>query len=261
MAQTHGWQEYLLLFFLGNIIGSFLNVVIYRVPAGLSIVKPGSHCPQCKRPVKPWENIPIISYIILGGRCAGCHGNISMRYPAVEALTGCLFMVLLFYFGWNQELLIYAVLAALLLALSAIDLATWRLPNSIVLTGSILAVLLTLALRREFLVQMLLGALTGLGLLTFMSMVGRLLFRKETLGMGDIKLAGMIGLFLGPRKTAGMFILGVFLGALFGGGMILIGKHRLGKKIPFGPYLAGGALAALLWGRELWRWYMHLVLP
>ena len=287
---TITWLEYIIVFVFGSAIGSFLNVVIYRVPVGKSIVYPGSFCPNCKRPVKPYENIPLLSYLMLRGKCAGCDERISPVYPLVEALTGLLAACLLARFGWSLDLLFYGVLTATLLALSVIDIKTFRLPNPIVLTGSVLAVILVLIrmimdfdlpfqfegikllsfewfgemtgeLIRSPLGIMVIGGLTGLLLLGFMGLVGRLLFRKETLGMGDVKLAGMIGLYLGPYRTAGMFILGVFAGALIGIVLILMGGKKFGQRIPFGPYLALGGLISLLWGENLWRWYISLVLP
>jgi len=252
--------EYTVVFALGSVIGSFLNVVIHRVPAGMSIIRPPSHCPHCKRPVKPHENIPIISYLLLRGRCAGCRKPISIQYPIIEALTGLFAVILLLRFGWTWQNLIYFVLAALLIALSAIDFKTFRLPNTITLSGAVLAVALTLAFRRNFILSMLLGGVIGFGLLWFMWLIGRLLFRRESLGMGDIKLAAMMGLFLGPGRTAGMFILGVFVGALVGGGLILLGNRNWGQKIPFGPYLAVGAVISLIWGDALWKWYMFTFL-
>jgi leader peptidase (prepilin peptidase)/N-methyltransferase len=256
-----GLVEYLAVFVLGTMIGSFLNVVIYRVPAGISIVKPASHCPQCQRPVKPWENIPILSWLLLRGRCAGCKKPISVRYPAVEAAMGLLAALMFSRFGWSWDALFFSVLAALLLALSAIDIATYRLPNPITLTGAILGVILTVVFRRSELVKTLIGAGVGIGLLLFMALVGQLLFRKETLGIGDVKLAGMVGLFLGPWKTAGMFFVGVFAGALIGGTLALVGGKGWGSRLPFGPYLAAGAIVSLLWGDKLFNVYLHLVLP
>jgi len=255
------WLEYVVIFALGSAVGSFLNVVIHRVPRGESIVRPGSHCPKCGRPIRPFENIPLLSYVCLRGRCSGCGEPISWRYPAVEAGMGVLAAVLLWRFGWGVELLIYGVLAALLLALSVIDIITYRLPNRITVSGAVLALLLTLLFRRDHLLMMAAGGLVGLGLLGFMGLVGRLLFHKETLGMGDVKLAGMIGLFLGPLRTVGMFIVGIFIGALIGGALVLAGGRGWGQRIPFGPYLAAGAMISILWGEKLWRWYLSLVIP
>ncbi len=253
--------EYIAVFLFGTAIGSFLNVVIFRVPAGLSIIKPGSYCPKCKRPIKPYENIPILSYLFLSGRCAGCKSSISIRYPLIEFSMGVLAILMLAKFGWSWDLLIYSTLAALLLSLTMIDLDVYRLPNAITLTGSIFAVILTVAFRRPFLLDMVLGGIVGIGVLALQGLVGSLIVRvtrkKKTsaLGLGDVKLAGMIGLFLGPGHTAGMFILGIFLATILSISFIMSGKRLWTQKIPFGPYLAGGALISLFFGKDLWAWY------
>lgn len=247
------------VFLFGAIVGSFLNVVIYRVPRGLSLIKPGSHCPHCGRPVKPWENIPIISFILLGGRCAGCHKPISWRYPVVEGLTGGLMTVVIWRFGLTGEAVLYCVLVALLVALSFIDLATYRLPDPIVFTGMLLALVLNLALRPGYVTTMLMGAGVGLGLLLFMYGVGWLMFRKETLGWGDVKLGGMIGLFVGPAHAAGMFVFAILLGALIGGAILLFSGRGWGWRIPFGPYISVGTLVSLFWGEKAWEWYIGII--
>ena len=254
------WIEYLYIFFLGTAIGSFLNVVIYRIPKGESIVFPASHCPNCKRKIKPYENIPIISYVSLKGRCAGCKKTISARYPLIETLMGCIALLLFNHYGWSFELLLFGALCAVLLALSAIDIETYRLPNKITLTGAIIALIITVVFFNDQTVMHLLGGVTGVGLMVFMWLVGRLIFRKETLGIGDIKLAGMIGLYIGPWFTIGMFTIGVFLGAIVGVVLIAIGGKKWGQRIPFGPYLAAGSLISILWGTELLHWYVSLAI-
>ncbi|NQT33588.1 prepilin peptidase [bacterium] len=275
---------YPVVFIFGTVIGSFLNVVIHRIPLGESIVHPGSHCPKCNRQIKAIENIPIISYIFLRGKCVGCGSKISLQYPLVEAVMGILAVLMLHRFGISWDFLLYGSMMAVLVALSCIDIKTFRLPNGIVLIGAVIAVVLTVVITIIELTAdrsgelslsssgwfgsllatrfpgMILGGLTGLGLLGFMSLVGKMLFRKDTLGMGDIKLAGMMGLYLGPFRTAGMFILGAFIGALFGITMIVIGGRKWGQRIPFGPYLALGGLISLLWGELLWQWYISLAI-
>lgn len=254
------WPIYAAVFIVGSGIGSFLNVVIYRVPRGESIVKPGSHCPHCNHAIKPYENIPILSYIFLRGRCSGCQKPISPRYPAVEALMGGLAMLMLWKYGLTREFFIYSALSAVLIALSVIDIQTMRLPNPIVLTGAILALGLNLILRFDFLWQMLAGVLVGLLLMAFMGVVGKLLFRKEALGMGDVKFAAMIGLFVGLWHTLGMFVLGIAVGALVGIATTVISGKDWSRRIPFGPFLALGTILSLLWGKPLWQWYIHLAM-
>ncbi len=254
------WIEYLVLFILGTMAGSFLNVIIYRVPDGASIAFPASHCLHCGRPIKPWENIPVISYIFLRGKCKGCKVHISFQYPLVEISMGLLVAFMHFAFGFSWDFVIYSVLAGLLLALSVIDLKTYRLPDPITMTGAIMAVALTLLLRREFWLQMLLGGAVGVGVMGLQGLIGMLIMKSVakkggTLGLGDVKFAGMIGLFLGPGRTGGMYIFAIFLGAIFGLTMIALGGRRFGQKIPFGPYIAAGALVSLVWGEHIWRWY------
>jgi leader peptidase (prepilin peptidase)/N-methyltransferase len=198
--------------------------------------------------------------MILRGKCAGCNARISLRYPAVEACMGLLAVVLLWKFGWRWELLFYCSMAATLLALSIIDIDVFRLPNKIVMVGSILAGVITLLVLREHLFDMILGGLMGLGILGIMGLIGKLLFHKDTLGMGDVKLAGMIGLYLGPWLTAGMYIIAVFIGAVVGLILIAVGGRKMGSKIPFGPYLALGSMIVLLWGKELWDLYLSMIL-
>lgn len=253
--------EYIVLFLFGTAIGSFLNVVIYRIPAGLSIVKPGSYCPKCKRPIKPYENIPVLSYIFLLGRCAGCKSSISIRYPLIECSMGLLAILMLSKFGWSWDLLIYTTLAAFLLSLTIIDLDVYRLPNPITITGSIFAIILTLAFRRSFILDMVLGGVVGIGVLSFQGLVGSLIVRltrkqkTSALGLGDVKFAGMIGLFLGPGQTLGMFILGIFIATLISIVLIVSRKRDWTQRIPFGPYLAAGALLSLFYGKDIWAWY------
>lgn len=249
---------YIAIFIFGTIIGSFLNVVIYRLPRGESLALPPSHCPHCDRPIKPYENIPILSFLFLRGRCAGCKAPISWQYPFVEALTGLLFASMLWRAQLTAELPIYLILVGLLIALSGIDIATMRLPNVLTLSGAIAAIALTLILRRDFWLEMVLGGAVGFGMLYLMGLIGRLLFRKDTLGLGDVKLAGMIGLFVGPAHIAGTYIIAIFLGAIVGLSLIFGGGKKWGEKIPFGPYLAVGAVVSLLWGAKLWRWYESL---
>ncbi len=236
-------------------MGSFLNVVIYRIPRGESIVFPASHCVHCNQAIKPYQNIPLLSYLFLRGMCAQCKKPISVVYPTVEACMGGLLMLMLWKFGWSRDLILYGVLSALLLALSVIDIQTKRLPNPITLTGAILAVALTLLLKRDDLLTMFLGGALGIGFLLLNWSIGKLLFKRDGVGMGDIKMAGMMGMFLGPFLTAEMFILSVFVAALIGTVFIISGKKGKFYKVPFGPYMAAGALVALLWGEWLWLWY------
>ncbi len=173
---------------------------------------------------------------------------------------GGLAILMLVHFGWSWNLLVFSTMSAVLLALSVIDIETFRLPNPIVLTGAIFGIVLTLALKREWWLDMVIGGLVGVVILGLMGLVGTLLFRKPALGMGDIKLAGMIGLYLGPWRTLGMFVLGVFSAAIISGILLLLTDKKWSQKIPFGPYLALGAIVSLLWGEKLWAWYWAIAI-
>ena len=238
---------------LGLVIGSFLNVVIYRVPRGESLVRPGSHCPACGHFLKPWELIPVFSFLIQRGRCRRCQTRISWRYPLVELLTGLLF----FYTYWHNpgthpgRLALDLVFIASLVALTFIDLDTMRLPDVIVLP------LVLVGLAGAWLIpdrltgwESLASAVGAGGLFWFIARV-----YPEGMGLGDVKLVAALGAFLGFPGI----ILAVFLASLSGS---LIGLARLfmrraswRQQIPFGPYLAFGGVVTLLWGNTMWFGY------
>jgi leader peptidase (prepilin peptidase) / N-methyltransferase len=249
------WIEYVVIFLVGLPIGSFLNVVIYRIPIGQSIVFPASHCVHCKQKIKSYLNIPLISYVLLRGRCSVCKVVISAIYPIVEGTMGLLLVILLYKFGWTWELLIFGTLSSILLCLSVIDIQVKRLPNAITLTGTILALIFTLFFRPDQMLNLVFGGLVGVGFLLMNWLIGKMIFKRDGVGMGDIKMAGMIGLFLGPLLTAVMFVISVFVAALIGGTFILIGKKGMFYKIPFGPYMAIATIIVLLYGEQLWLWY------
>ncbi len=251
----YSWIEFVVIFILGLPIGSFLNVVIYRVPSGQSIAFPASHCVNCKKKIRFYLNIPLISYVLLKGRCKNCNEPISFIYPLIEGLMGLLLVVMLQQYGWSLDLLFYGTFSALLLCLSVIDIQVKRLPNAITLTGAIIAVMFSLLFRRDQLLLMLFGCLVGIGFLLLNWLIGKMLFKRDGVGMGDIKMAGMIGLFLGPFLTAEMFVISVFVAASFGGMFILLNKKGMFYKIPFGPYMAFSSIVALIYGKPIWLWY------
>jgi leader peptidase (prepilin peptidase)/N-methyltransferase len=248
---------------LGLVIGSFLNVVIWRVPRGDSVVSPPSHCPGCGNPVRPRDNVPVVSWLLLRGRCRDCDAPISPRYPLVEVATGAVFAVLAARLGFDAALPAFLYLGAIGVALWMIDLDVKRLPNAIVLPSYVVAgVLLTAAaaftgdwddLRRAVLGM---AALYGFYfVLAFVYPAG--------MGFGDVKLAGVLGLYLGWLGW-GEVVVGGFLGFLFGGvvGAALMVGRRAGRKsqIPFGPFMLAGALVAILWGGALADLYLDTVL-
>ncbi|MEP7192265.1 MAG: prepilin peptidase [Actinomycetota bacterium] len=246
---------------LGALIGSFLNVVIWRVPQGLSIVRPGSACPDCGHRITSAENIPIVSWLVLRGRCSSCRGRISARYPLVEAATAALFVLMAWTVGFTPILPVWLYLAAAGTALFLIDVDYKRLPDVIVMPswGVILAGLLTAALfttgAGSHLAHAGLGALTfgGLYALIFYGTMGR------GMGFGDVKLAPVLGAALGWfgwGATLVGLIGGFVIGAVVGVGLMMFGAAGRRSKVPHGPFMLAGTLAGLLFGTQLWAWYL-----
>ena len=237
---------------LGLIAGSFLNVVIHRVPLHQSVVWPASHCPECGEPIQPRDNLPLVSYALLRGRCRNCKARIPARYPVVEALTGMLFAGAAYEFGLGLELLSGLALIATLIALAGIDLEHRLLPNAIVgpaaLAGFTLAVLESPGRWWVYLGSAL--ALAG-GLLVLA------LAYPGGMGMGDVKMGGMLGAFLGPYAALAVF-LGALCGAITGGLLMATGKMQRRQALPFGVFMAIGGIVTLFVGPELWELYRKL---
>lgn len=244
---------------LGLLIGSFLNVVIYRVPRGESIVKPGSHCTTCGHVLRAWELIPVFSFLIQKGQCRNCQSPISWRYPVVELLTGILFFstatVSLRLDTHPARLLLNLIFVAMLIALSFIDLDTFRLPDVFTLP------LLAIGILGAFLIpgnpsgwESVLSALGVGGIFWTIA-----LFYPQGMGLGDVKLVAALGAFLGfPSIFLAVFV-GSFMGAFIGVFLLFTGQKRFRQQIPFGPYLAFGAMVALFWGTRIIDWYWTFV--
>ena len=245
---------WVLLFGFGLIIGSFLNVVIARVPAGQSIVNPPSACPRCHNTIRPYDNIPVVSWLLLRGKCRDCALPISSRYPIVELATGLLFVLMGWRFGLSAELPAYLYLAAAGLALAAIDLDTQRLPNALTLPsygvgGVLLLIPAVVDGTWDAYFQAWLGAL-----LLFLLYFALAWIYPAGMGLGDVKLAGVLGLYLAWLGWGSLIVgafLGFLLGALVGVGLILAKKAGRKSRIPFGPFMLAGALLAVLWGQQL----------
>jgi len=237
----------------GLVVGSFLNVVIHRVPRHESIVWPASHCPHCGQPIRSIDNVPLISYLLLRGRCRNCKERISARYPAVEALTGFLFGAAAYEFGVSLALLPALVLISALIVLAIIDLEHRLLPNVIVgpaaLAGLILSILANPAGWWIYPLSAL--AIAGALLVLALAIPGGM-------GMGDVKMGGMLGAFLGPYAALAVF-LGALLGAVTGGVLMAAGKVQRRSHLPFGLFMAMGGVISLFVGPQLWSLYMNLV--
>lgn len=245
-------------FFLGAIVGSFLNVCIYRLPADESIVSPPSHCPKCQAPIRWYQNIPILSYLFLGGRCASCRTRIPFRYPLVEFLNGALFLLVFLRFGFLWATPIYWVFCAALVVITFIDLDHQIIPDVISLPGIVLGFLASFAIPWLPWTSSLLGILLGGGSLFLVAAGYELLTKKEGMGGGDIKLLAMLGAFLGWQAVLPVIFLSSLIGSLVGIPLMLIKKADGKLAIPFGPFLALGALLYLFWGPLLIHWYLSL---
>ncbi len=249
--------------FVGLLVGSFLNVVIWRVPRAESIVAPASHCPGCGQPVAPRDNVPVLSWLMLRGRCRHCGMGISARYPAVELGTAVLFAVVAAHFGFHAVLPAFLFLSALGLALALIDIDHKRLPFALTAPAYPVAlVLLSVAAivdgQPRRLVTMLAGMVGLFGLYFLLNLIN-----PRGMGFGDVMLAGVLGLYLGFLGW-GTLLVGAFLGFFLGaaGGLLLIATRRGGMKsqVPFGPYMLAGALVAILAGPQLAQLYLHATL-
>ena len=244
----------LIIFILGLVIGSFLNVVIYRVPEGKSIVKPPSHCPECDHRLTPIELIPVISYIILKGKCRSCDTKISLRYPAVELITGIVFVINYLQLYYNLIILLAGlVLSSILIVLTLIDYDHQILPDSITIGGLIIGLILSIFRPDITVINAILGLLVAGGFLLIIAYAS-----KGGLGGGDIKLMAMVGTFLGPLSAFAAIFIGALLGLLASLPGILSGELSRKSKLPFGPFLAGASLIFWFWGDYLWEFYLNI---
>jgi leader peptidase (prepilin peptidase)/N-methyltransferase len=239
---------------LGAMIGSFLNVVAYRLPRSKSLVTPGSQCPGCDTPIKPYDNVPVLGWLLLRGRCRTCRTAISPRYPAVEALTAALAVAVILVEHSTLDRVLGLVLVGILVPIALIDLDHQIIPNKITAPAAILAVAIGLAVKPAGVPEQLIaGAGAAAFLLVFV------LAYPRGMGMGDVKLAGVLGLFLGREVGVAIFV-AVIAGTLVGAAvMARLGVQRGRKtRVPFGPFLALGGIVALLAGPAIVHWYLHL---
>jgi leader peptidase (prepilin peptidase)/N-methyltransferase len=248
---------------LGLAVGSFLNVVIHRVPRGESVLRPPSHCPQCLVAIRGRDNVPVLSWLALRGRCASCREPISARYPLIELTTAALFVGITVHFGLSLALPAYLYLAAAAVALAMIDFDVLRLPDPIVLPSYLVggALLIPATVRHGW-------AAAGRALLAMAALwafyYAVSLLRRGAMGAGDVKLAGLLGLYLGWLGWGPVWV-GTFAGFLLGGcvAVALVALRRAGRgtAMPFGPYMIAGALLAVFAGGPLWTWYGSLLAP
>jgi leader peptidase (prepilin peptidase) / N-methyltransferase len=250
------WPIWIVTGLVGAAIGSFLNVCISRWPEGESVVAPRSRCPRCGAGITWRDNVPILSYLLLRGRCRHCGTRISPVYPAVEAATALIWIAAVARHGASWQALAMAVFFTLLLGIAASDARTYLIPNEFTWGGLALALLLSLAPGTIPPLQALGGAALGFGLLYFTAVVGEWLLKKPAMGGGDIKMMAMVGAFLGPMGA----VLTIFLGALIGTIVFLPISMRTHKLVPFGIFLAVGAVATDVAGEAIVQWYRASIL-
>lgn len=265
----------------GLLVGSFLNVVVYRLPNLIkhqwtvqsrewlelpsdaseeppTLSKPASRCGQCKTPIRAWQNIPLISYLFLRGKCAQCGVHISLRYPFVELLTGLLSAAVVYHFGWSIQSLFGLILTWVLIALSFIDLDHKLLPDDIVLPTLWLGLGLSLWPVFSHTTDAVIGAIAGYLCFWIVFQVFLRLTGKEGMGYGDFKLMGLLGAWLGWQYLPQIILISAVLGSVFGIAIMLIKKQSSELAIPFGPYIAVAGWVALLWGDEINVLYLRI---
>ena len=245
-----------ILSLLGLIVGSFSNVCIYRIPRNESVIYPASHCPNCRTKIKPIDNIPLLSYILLKGRCRNCGSKISIQYPVVEFLTGLIYLIIYLIYGLSVQSLVYIILSSALIIIAFIDLQEQMIPDVISLPGIVVGFILSFIVPYISFINSALGALVGGGIILIIAWVGSIIFKKEAMGGGDIKLAAMIGAFLGWRYIIISLFLGFFLGALIGIILIMTKIKKREDVIPFGPFIILGSFITLLCGEKIITWYL-----
>ena len=250
------WQVVSIIF--GAMVGSFLNVCIHRLPKEESIVRPGSHCPKCKTPIRFYDNIPLLSYLLLGGKCRHCKAPISIQYPIVEAITALSSFFLFITFGVSLSFFYYFSFVAALIAITVIDLYHQIIPDVISLPGIVIGLLGSLVIPQITFWSSLIGVISGGGSLFLVATVYQWLFKREGMGGGDVKLLAMIGAFLGWKAVILTIFLSSFIGSIIGITVMLIKGKDFKYAIPFGPFLALGAVISLFWGENLISWYLYM---
>ncbi|MBN1103905.1 MAG: prepilin peptidase [Deltaproteobacteria bacterium] len=252
----------LLALLFGLILGSFLNVCIYRIPFHRSIVHPPSRCPHCGTGIRFYDNIPLFSYILLLGKCRSCHGAISLRYPLVELTTGLLSAALFMRYSLSLSYFMFLAFCASLLVVAFIDIDHKIIPDVISLPGIVTGLGLSLLPANPVsILDSSIGIILGGGSLYTVGIVYRWLRGQEGMGGGDIKLLAMIGAWMGWRALPFVILISSLSGTIIGGGSLLLSRRRLSETIPFGPFLVLGSLLYLFFQREihmLWYTYMNL---
>lgn len=247
---------YLLIFILGSMIGSFLNVCIYRMPREESIVSPRSRCVACKKPIPWYDNIPFLSYICLLGKCRFCKEKISPRYFVVELLSALAFLVLFRYFGFTAKFWIYSLVTFGLIVVTFVDLEFQIILDRVSIGGLVLGIILSVFILdlhgsltwKHGFIDSVIGALVGGGIIYLTGVLGQLAFKKEAMGGGDVKLMAMLGAFLGWKLVVLIFFLAPFFGTPAGLYIKFVKKHDI---IPYGPYISIAGFVVMIWGNKI----------
>ncbi|MEA5583262.1 A24 family peptidase [Nodularia harveyana UHCC-0300] len=259
----------IIVFALGASIGSFINVVVYRIPARLSVLWPPSRCPRCFNQLKANDNVPVLGWVWLKGKCRYCKTKISIRYPVVEGITGMIFLIIFWEFQVSILTISYWAFCSWLLALSLIDLDTMTLPNVLTKSGLVVGLCFQMAIGFlaggwvgliNHLMMAIIAVVLGLWLFDAIALLGSIALGKTAMGAGDAKLAAMMGAWLGWKYLLLASFIACIVGVIIGGGTMLRSKKRQGQKIPFGPFLALGAVITVFSGEIILSSYLGLFL-
>ncbi len=242
----------------GLIIGSFLNVCIYRIPRDESIIVPGSRCPKCGAKINPWDNIPILSYVVLKGKCRNCKARISPRYPLIEAITALLALGLLYRFGATLDFAIYFIWVCALVVVTFIDIDHQIIPDRISISGILIGLVVIYWLPVSY-KEALIGLVLGGGILMGVVYGYFFITGKQGMGGGDVKLLAMIGVFIGWKGVLFTILISSAIGSVVGLTWIVLTHKDTRSPIPFGPFLSLGAIIYLFWGGAVIDWYMKFM--
>jgi len=244
------------IFIIGTIFGSFLNVVVYRLPRKISLFFPRSTCPHCGRFIFVFDNIPIISYLYLGGKCRFCGWKIPFRYFFIELASGVIPVIFYLIYGFKGEFLLYSILMMILLVTLFTDLEYMKIPNPVVIFGALMFLMIIVLFDSNRLIAGLISGFIAGFLMLALSFFGKAVFKKDAVGFGDVKLTAMTGLYLSLRWLFLDLFLSFFLSATVGIIFILLKKVRIEERLPFAPFLAGGTFITLVWGEQILSFYL-----